>query len=135
LEGEKKDWFFKLVNLLKDRSRTLADFERRGRPFLSDDFEYEAEAVEKYLQDNSLLVLIPELAEKLSHLEIFSVEQIERELRNFSEIKNVKAALLIHACRVLVLGMAVSPSIFEVLELMGREKVVERMGYIRQFFK
>ncbi|MCJ7583011.1 MAG: glutamate--tRNA ligase, partial [Candidatus Aminicenantes bacterium] len=47
LEGEKKDWFFKLVNLLKDRSRTLADFERRGRPFLSDDFEYEAEAVEK----------------------------------------------------------------------------------------
>ena len=132
---EKKDWFFKLLNLLKDRSRTIDDFERRGRPFLSDDFEYEAPAVEKYLKDERLLDLIPELSEKLSHLEIFSVEQIERELRNFAEIKNVKAALLIHACRVLVLGMAVSPSIFKVLELIGREKVVERMALIQQFFK
>lgn len=135
LELEKKDWFFKLVNLLKSRSRTIDDFERRGRPFLSDNFEYEAKAVEKYLQDDRLLDLIPELTKKLGHLEIFSVEQIERELRNFAEIKDVKAALLIHACRVLVLGMAVSPSIFEVLELIGREKVLERMALIQQFFK
>jgi len=132
---EKKDWFFKLLNLLKDRSRTVDDFGRRGRPFLSDDFEYETKAVEKYLQDDRLMDLIPKLTGNLGHLKIFSAEHIETELRNFAEINNVKAALLIHACRVLVLGMAVSPSIFEVLELIGREKVVERMGLIQQFFK
>ncbi|MFC2167959.1 glutamate--tRNA ligase [Acidobacteriota bacterium] len=47
LEAEKKDWFFKLLNLLKERSRSVDDFERRGRPFLADDFEYEASAVEQ----------------------------------------------------------------------------------------
>jgi len=131
----KKDWFLKFLNLLKERARTIDDFARRGRPFLSDEFEYEASAVEKYLQENRLLDLIPELSEKFSHLESFSVEQIELELRNFAEIKNVKAALLIHACRVLILGMAVSPSIFEVFELIGKEKVTERMGYIQKFLK
>jgi len=135
LGEEKKDWFFKFLNLLKERSRTIDDFARRGRPFLSDDFEYEASAVEKYLQDERLPYLIPELSEKFGQLESFSAEQIELALRNFAEFKNVKAALLIHACRVLILGMAVSPSIFEVLELIGREKVVERMGHIQKFFK
>lgn len=135
LEVEKKEWFFKLLNLLKDRSRTLDDFSRRGRPFLSDDFEYETAAVEKYLHEKSLLDLIPELTETFSHLDDFSVERIEKTVRDFAEIKNVKAALLIHASRVLVLGMAVSPSIFEVLALLGRKKVVERMGLIQRFFK
>ena len=134
LEGEKKEWFFKFLNLLKERARTIDDFARRGRPFLSKDFEYEISAVEKYLQDNRLLDLIPELSEKFSHLKSFSVEQIELELRDFAEIKNVKAALLIHACRVLILGMAVSPSIFQVFELIGKEKVIERMALIQKFF-
>ena len=79
--------------------------------------------------------LIPELSEKFSHLESFFVEQIELELRNFAETKNVKAALLIHACRVLILGMAVSPSIFEVCELIGKDKVTERMALIQKFLK
>ena len=135
LGEEKKDWFFKFLNLLKERARTIDDFVRRGRPFLSNDFEYEASAVEKYLQENRLLDLIPELSEKFSHLESFFVEQIELELRNFAETKNVKAALLIHACRVLILGMAVSPSIFEVCELIGKEKVTERMALIQKFLK
>ncbi len=130
----KRDWFFKFINLLKERSRTIDDFVRRGRPFLSDDFEYETSAIEKFLHENRLLALIPELCEKFSQLESFSAEHIESELRNFAEIKKVKAALLIHASRVLVLGMAVSPSIFEVLELIGKEKVIERMALIKKFF-
>jgi len=39
----------------------------------------------------------------------------------------VKAALFIHALRVIVLGMKVSPGIFEVLELIGRRKTIKRV--------
>ena len=34
------------------------------------------------------------------------------------------------ALRVLVLGMKVSPGIFEVLELVGKEKTLQRMRYL-----
>lgn len=134
LGAEKQDWFYTFLNLVKERSRTIDDFIRRGTPFLSDDFEYETLAVQKYLNEEKLLDLIPELSEKFSHLKPFSAELIELELRTFADNKHVKPALLIHACRVLILGMAVSPGLFDVLELIGKKKVVERMGFIQKFF-
>jgi len=39
----------------------------------------------------------------------------------------VKAALFIHALRMLVVGKPVSPSLFAVLEMAGKEKTIKRM--------
>ena len=48
-------------------------------------------------------------------------------MRALAESRGVKAAALIHATRVAVTGRAVSPGLFEVLELMGRERVTLRL--------
>jgi glutamyl/glutaminyl-tRNA synthetase len=40
----------------------------------------------------------------------------------------MKAAVLIHATRVAVTGRSVSPGLFEMLELAGRQRVLERLG-------
>jgi glutamyl/glutaminyl-tRNA synthetase len=40
----------------------------------------------------------------------------------------VKAAALIHPTRVAVVGRAESPGIFEVLELLGKERVLARIS-------
>jgi glutamyl-tRNA synthetase len=39
----------------------------------------------------------------------------------------VKAALLIHATRVAITGRSVSPGLFEVAELLGRERTHARI--------
>ena len=131
----RKEWYFKLVNLLKERNRTLGDFSRRGRPFLSDTFSYEAAAVESRLSDSSLREVIPLLQEDFLSMDRFLAEDIEIVLRRRAEMEGIKAALLIHACRVLVLGMAVSPSVFEVLELVGKERTIERLGRLKKIQK
>jgi glutamyl-tRNA synthetase len=133
LEHEKKEWFFRFIDLLKERSRTLSDFSRRGRPFLSDDFEYEQEAVEKFLEDSRLSSLIEALQKDFSALSDFSAQETEQCLRKRAAAEGVKAALLIHATRVLVLGMAVSPSLFDVLGLLGKETTVQRLRQIHRF--
>ena len=97
------------------------------KPFISEVFEYESEGIGKYLQDERLGNLLENLADNLEQLDHFSAEEIESVLRKRAEMDGVKAALLIHAVRILVLGMGVSPGIFEVLELVGRESVVARM--------
>lgn len=135
LEGEKKIWFFRVLNLLKERSRIHKDFIQRGRPFLSDDFEYEKDAVEKYLSDDLLEELLPKLARDIDGIEPFSPENIEDGLRKRAETEGVKAALFIHALRVLVLGMRVSPGIFEVLELIGKKKTIERIARLKDVKK
>jgi len=132
-DKEEREWFAKIIDLLKSRSRTLSDFSRRGRPFLSDEFDYEQAAVEKHLGDDRLPSLIEEFRKDLEGLNEFSAESIERCLRNLAEFQGVKAALLIHATRVLVSGMAVSPDLFKVLELLGKEKTLERLVWSNVF--
>ena len=44
----------------------------------------------------------------------------------------MKAGALIHATRVAVTGRAVSPGLFEVLALLGRDRVVERLAALER---
>ncbi len=59
----------------------------------------------------------------------FSAAPLEATLRAVAETHQLKAGLLIHATRVAVTGRAASPGLFEVLELIGREKVVARLRH------
>jgi glutamyl/glutaminyl-tRNA synthetase len=127
-EGERKAWFGKLVGLLKERSRTIRAFPKAAKPFLADEVEYDREGIQKHLMDDRLDGLLPLLAQDFLDMEEFTAEGIERVLRQRAEKEGVKAALLIHALRMLVVGEPVSPGIFDVLELAGREKTVKRMN-------
>jgi glutamyl-tRNA synthetase len=130
LEGERKVWFYKLLDLIKERRRTKKEFVYSLRPFLSDKFPFEVEGIEKYLMDEKLPELLGELEEDFEGLEDFSAENVEKVLRERAEKADVKAAYFIHALRMLVLGMKVSPGIFEVLELVGKEKTLQRMRHL-----
>ncbi len=127
LEEEKKAWFYRLLDLYKDRRRNKKEFTYSIRPFLSDDFPFEVEGVEKHLMDEDLPDLLPKLQDDFEKMPDFMMDNIEKVLRKRAEKEGVKAANFIHALRILVLGMKVSPGIFEVLELMGKDKTVQRM--------
>ncbi|UCE40708.1 MAG: glutamate--tRNA ligase [Candidatus Aminicenantes bacterium] len=126
--AEQKPWFDKMINLLKERSRTICAFPKAALPFLVDEITYDPAGVEKHLMDERLDTLLPLLAKDFQTLDEFSVLEIERTLRRRAEEEGVKAALLIHALRMLVVGEPVSPSIFDVMELAGKEKTLKRMN-------
>lgn len=127
-EGTRKAWFGKLVDLLKERSRTIKAFPGAAKPFLVEEIEYDRDGIEKHLMDDRLDDLLPLLIQDFKKLKDFSAQEIERVLRSRAEQEGVKAAVLIHALRMLVVGEPVSPGIFDVLELAGRAKIVKRMN-------
>ena len=124
---ERKNWFYEMIELLKERSHVIKDFALRARPYLTDDIIYDPKGVEEFLSDEKLDELLAKLKEDFIRLEDFRAEEVERILRERAERENVKAALLIHALRMLVVGEPVSPGIFDVLELVGKEKTIQRM--------
>jgi glutamyl-tRNA synthetase len=130
-ESSRHKWFLDLVDLLKTRARLLTDFVSNGKAFLSDDYEIETAAKEKFLKDLSLEFLLPELASRLAQLSEFSLESSESTLRRFAEEKQIKAGLVINAARVLLTGKAVAPPIFEVMVTLGQERTVERLKKVR----
>ena len=58
----------------------------------------------------------------------FDPASTEAALRATAEARGVKAATLIHAVRVAVTGKTVSPGLFEVLALLGRDRVHARLA-------
>ncbi len=123
----KKKWLLELIDLLKERSRRISDFALRAIPFLSEKIDYEQEAVEKFLLASGMDEWITHLIDDFVHLEPFAAGNIEKALRARAEIEGVKAGVLIHAARVLALGTKVSPDIFKVLELLGRDATILRL--------
>lgn len=123
------DRFHRLLDLLKVRARTVDDLATQAIPFLIDELEYDASAVAKHWERD------PEAAvERLEALTAALGEgeweevALETRLRGCAEGLGVGAGKVIHPLRVALTGRATSPGIFEVLELLGRERSEQRIA-------
>jgi glutamyl-tRNA synthetase len=125
--GDEREWFARTVDLLRARYRTTIDFTTYGRPYFTDEFEYDPAAVKKNLKDERLKELLPGLAERFAAVEAFTHDGTEAALRAYAEEQGVKAGLLINAARTALTGQAVGPSMFDIVVTLGRERTVERL--------
>ncbi|MDT5272855.1 MAG: glutamyl-tRNA synthetase [Acidobacteriota bacterium] len=127
-EGEQAEWFGRTVELIRQRFITLKDFSGQGRAYFGEEFEYDLAAVAKNLKkDAALRELLPGLAERIEAVEPWTLEGTEKALRDFAEEGNVKAGLLINASRTALTGQSVGPSMFEVFDVIGRERSARRL--------
>jgi len=115
------------VKLLQSRARTLKDFSGSFRAFFSDDFRYDPEAVKKFWKDTSLRDHLTALADRLARVQPFDSQETEAALRALAEERGIKAGLLINAARVALTGQAVAPGLFDVMVLLGQDRVITRL--------
>ncbi len=125
---ERREWYLSLIDLLKTRARTIPDFVDLARPFLTDELEFDPDAVAKHW-----LKAPDEVLERLSGLRArleaspWEPEALEDVIRGYAEELSVGAAKVIHPLRVAVTGRKVSPGIFEVLAFLGKAAVLTRL--------
>ncbi|HXD33466.1 MAG TPA: glutamate--tRNA ligase [Pyrinomonadaceae bacterium] len=127
-EDDDREWFEKAVELIRHRFFTLKDFSAQGRAYFSDDFDFDEAAVAKNLKkEPRLREWLLGLASRLETVEPFDQASVEAELRKYADELEVKAGIFINASRTMLTGQAVGPSMFEVFEIMGRDRSVERL--------
>lgn len=127
-EDDDRDWLIRTLDLIRQRFHTLKDFSAQGRAYFSDDFDFEPAAVNKNLRkEPRLRELLPAFADRLAKLDSFKAETAEAALRAFAEEQGVKAGLLINGSRTMLTGQAVGPSMFEVFDILGQKRSVERL--------
>ena len=127
-EGRTPDtqWLSKAIMTLRERAKTLVELAASLRYYIAEDVEYNEKAKAKFLNEKSLPLLV-ELKESITLLADFSVSEIERIFREIIERHGIKLGNLAQPVRVAVTGGTESPGIFEVLEVMGREKIMRRL--------
>jgi glutamyl-tRNA synthetase len=121
-----------VLQLFRDRFRTLADFPKETSYFFEDSIERDPQAVEKYLSNTHARERLNLLKSKLAEVNDFSTVELERVIRDLAASLGIKAGELIHPARVALTGKSVSPGIFEVMHLLGKDLVLRRLNEVIQ---
>lgn len=127
-EGEPFDmkWLSKAVLTLKERAKTIEELSKSLRFYIIENVDYDEKAKTKFLNQKSRGLLI-ELRDNLESLTDFSASELENIFKSIIVKHNIKLASLAQPVRVAITGGTESPGIFEVLEIVGKEKVIKRL--------
>lgn len=132
LADSRRGWFHEVLALLRPRAKRLGEFVEGARPFLAAPEAYDPDGAAKHLASPGLGAHLAALREAYAALEPFTEGPLEQTLRRVAEQRGVKAGALIHATRLAMTGRTVSPGLFEMLRLLGREQVAARLDRIIQ---
>ena len=110
-------------------ARTLADVERKSRFLFLDDvaIEYDEKAVKKVLLKNDGLAVLAVVRDGLAAMEKFTEEDIEKMLRSLAEERQVGLGKVAQPLRVAICGATVSTPIFDSVQMLGKEKTLNRI--------
>jgi len=114
---------------LCEGARTLADIERKSRFLFLDDgkIEYEDKAVKKVLLKDEGLAFLAIVRDKLAAMDELTEQAIEDMLRGLAEEKQVGLGKVAQPLRVAICGGTISMPIFDSIQMLGKEKTLERI--------
>jgi len=94
--------------------------------YFTDDFDYDPQGVAKHFtaENKSRLKAV---REALSALKKFDAATIEATLKATAAKLGVKVGAIVHPTRLAVTGSNVGPSLYHLLEVLGKEKVLVRI--------
>jgi glutamyl-tRNA synthetase len=125
---ERRDWYMQLVDLLRVRARIVDDIVRQAAPYFAGDIEYDQDAVAKQWKDRAAtLSLLSSVRDALAAAPSWEAATLEAELRGLADRHGIGGGKLFQPLRVALTGLTVSPGIFDVLVMQGRDRAIYRL--------
>ncbi len=124
---EQVEYAQKVIALEQERMKLLSEVVPLTEYFFRETLDYEEKGVRKWFTQPYVPRMLELLIERYSTLEPFDLAQIEATTRAVAEELGVSAAQVIHPTRVAVSGRTVGPGLFEMIEVLGKERVLQRL--------
>jgi len=121
------DYVKKVVLAFHDRLVLIPDIVPLSKYFFTDNFEYDPKGVEKYFKSEKAKEILETLKERLAEVEPFNKANIEPVFKDLAKEMEVKLGVVIHPCRLALTGTLQSPPMYDVVEILGKKKVEERI--------
>ena len=126
-KSDDEHYVLKVIKLMKERVKSLRDMREMTEMFFDDPQEYDEKALRKKWKDNSINDLLTKFERSLEKIELWDAEQIEIVLRNLAKRENISAGEIIHPTRLALSGIGSGPSLFAMMELLGKETCLRRL--------
>jgi len=124
---ERRDWWLRLLDLLRVRARTVNELVAQCAPYFQDALEFDAEAVAKHWKDAAATASILQATRERLEATPWEPQAMEEALRSLAEERGVGSGKLFQPLRVALTGVAATPGIFDVLVAIGRERSLQRL--------
>ena len=115
-----------VLSIVKEKIKLLSDVPEWTRYFFTEDYEFDPVAVEKVFGKTEAAERLLALRGKFANIDNWNVEKIETSLKALAQELGCKTGDLVHPARVAVSGRAVGPSLYHMLEVMGKDRVLKR---------
>lgn len=114
-----------LVDQLQIRTKFLNDIPGACKCFFSDDFEMDEKAVDKRLKKEGVKAILIDLVERFKSAPEWNAIALENLVKELSQGNGMGP--WVHPIRVAVSGRGEGIGLFEMLQLLGRDKTLERL--------
>jgi glutamyl-tRNA synthetase len=132
IEIEEDHYIRQVIETLQPRSKTLDDMAQQALFYFQKDITYEDKAAKKFLKLPALEP-IRLLAEKLEALENYTQENLENVFKALMDQTGLKLGKIAQPVRVALTGRTASPGIFEIIAILGKERVIPRLKKAIEF--
>jgi glutamyl-tRNA synthetase len=117
----------RVVGIMGDRLRLPKDVLTYGDFFFKDDIEYDAQAVRKQFHGQATAAMLERLRQALGRVEPFTLQGIEKAVRDTAAALGLESKDVIHPLRLALTGKTVGPGLFELIEVLGKDRVLTRL--------
>jgi len=123
------DYVRKVMPLVQERARTLAEIPELTEFFFTDELDYEPGLliVKKMDRESSIQALVA-VRNRIEHLQTFDTMSLETAVRPLADEMGLKTGQLFGTLRVATTGRMVAPPLFETMAALGKERSMERVS-------
>ena len=127
-------YLLKVLEIIKEKIKLFKDVPDWIGYFFTEEFELDPEAVAKTLNKPGAIDRLSRLRRKYAELGDWTAMGLEAALKELGVEIGCKIGELVHPARVAVSGRSIGPSLYHMLEVMGKPRVLQRIDRVLEQF-
>ena len=127
-EFKSQDYLIKVIDLMKPRSNSIADLIDQSQYFFSSPKKFNSTQLKKIWKKDTSEKLI-ELKSVLDSINSWVAVELESNFKSFTDQRGIGIGKVMQPMRFLICGSLQGPSLFDLMELIGKEELLKRLNY------
>ena len=127
-QGQDEQKLKNIIALEQEKYKTLKEIPGLINFFFTDKVEYEEDVIEKVLKSDAAKEALKLIEKAYSTLDNWTETSLEEIARKTAKENGLKAGQVFHPLRAAVSGRSHGPTLFKMLEYMGKDMVLNRVG-------
>ena len=127
-EYKSQDYLMKVIDLIKPRSNSLTDLIDQSQYLFSSPKNFDPTQLKKVWKKDTSEIIIA-LKNDLDSINSWAANELESNFKSFTDQKGIGIGKVMQPMRFLICGSLQGPSLFDLMELIGKEESLKRINH------